>query len=165
MTTLIIGYGNPLRRDDGIGWEVVQALNNLPDDVMCIATHQLTPELTAQIATVHNVIFVDACVDGEAGTVQICPTIPAHDTHPHTHHLTPHALLMLAKLLYDATPSACLITITGADFGMGEGISEHVQPAIGQVVIWVRTFLQYQDTLSLCHLQIHPPPEKSLTHP
>ena len=42
MKTLVIGYGNDSRNDDGIGWFVVEQLakRNLPD-VTLETTHQL----------------------------------------------------------------------------------------------------------------------------
>ena len=42
---LLIGYGNPLRRDDGFGSELAQRLQQEFSDanVEIIAAHQLTP--------------------------------------------------------------------------------------------------------------------------
>ena len=44
---LIIGYGNPLRADDGVGWQAARRLAELRQDefVETLALHQLTPEL------------------------------------------------------------------------------------------------------------------------
>ncbi|HEY9173382.1 MAG TPA: hydrogenase maturation protease, partial [Verrucomicrobiae bacterium] len=48
---LVIGYGNTLRRDDGIGPKVAEAVAelNLPG-VRSLACPQLTPELAEPIA-------------------------------------------------------------------------------------------------------------------
>jgi hypothetical protein len=44
---LIIGYGNPLRTDDGLGWRAAYRLAASLKDapVEALAVHQLTPEL------------------------------------------------------------------------------------------------------------------------
>ena len=49
---LVIGYGNPLRGDDGIGWSAANALaEGMQDDrVRIVACIQLTPELAESIA-------------------------------------------------------------------------------------------------------------------
>jgi hypothetical protein len=63
ITVLVIGYGNTLRGDDGVGYQVAETVAEwqLPQ-VRSIAVHQLLPELAADIAEVDLVIFVDAVV-------------------------------------------------------------------------------------------------------
>src|SRR5271169_1528567 len=50
--TLIIGYGNPLRSDDGFGWHAGRLLaQSLADqDAKIITCHQLTPELAETLS-------------------------------------------------------------------------------------------------------------------
>ena len=71
MTVLIIGYGNPLRGDDGVGWRVAEAVAAaLPDGAAEVLTvHQLTPELAELMSRADRVIFIDAAAEGEAGEV------------------------------------------------------------------------------------------------
>src|SRR2546421_12899232 len=77
---LVIGYGNPLRTDDGVGWQVAQQLaTDLADDVDVIGTHQLTPELAEPISRAGLVVFVDAGVGGEPGHVGCRLIAPAGD--------------------------------------------------------------------------------------
>ncbi len=49
---LIIGYGNVLRSDDGIGWHVAERLaaDARFDDVTILQRHQLTPELALDVS-------------------------------------------------------------------------------------------------------------------
>ncbi len=44
MRTLIVGIGNPLRGDNGLGWDVDSKLSSelRRDDVHVLATHQLS---------------------------------------------------------------------------------------------------------------------------
>ena len=49
---IVIGYGNPLRGDDGVGLAAIERLESLaPREVELIFTQQLTPELAQSVAT------------------------------------------------------------------------------------------------------------------
>jgi hydrogenase maturation protease len=134
---LIIGYGNPLRGDDGLGWHAAHLLEPLgqPGSVQILARQQLTPELAAPIAEANRVIFVDAgnCADSvtRAGQVNCQPVVPdLAASYSMTHHLTPSALLACAHLLYNACPEAWLCSVTSAAFDIGEQMSPAVQEAL-----------------------------------
>lgn len=59
--TLLIGYGNTLRSDDGVGPSVVEAIDQRQLlGVRSLTCHQLGPELAADLATAGRVLFVDA---------------------------------------------------------------------------------------------------------
>jgi hydrogenase maturation protease len=67
--TLIIGYGNPLRGDDGLGWQVAGELAKCVDALIsAVAVQQLTPELAEPVSDADLVIFVDASCHGEPGS-------------------------------------------------------------------------------------------------
>ncbi len=57
--TVVIGYGNPLRGDDGIGWAVIERLQQMPlaETLTLIASHQLLPELSDLIREAAQVII------------------------------------------------------------------------------------------------------------
>ena len=58
---LIVGYGNPLRFDDGLGWraaeELSQRLSPPEIEVEVIVRHQLTPELADNVRNAEAVFF------------------------------------------------------------------------------------------------------------
>jgi hydrogenase maturation protease len=118
---LIIGYGNPLRGDDAVGYQVAESLG-------AIAVHQLTPELMEPISRASRVVFIDAAATGIPGTVEERAVLPQPAT-AFTHHATPEALLAGARALYGSCPPATLITIAGADFELGHPLSAPVQQA------------------------------------
>ena len=68
---LVIGYGNELRRDDGLGPRVAASLAG--PGVRALAVRQLTPELAEEVATARLVVFVDARVNPPAATVEVMP--------------------------------------------------------------------------------------------
>ncbi len=144
--TLIIGYGNPLRGDDGLGWVAAELLTTLTDPahVEIITCQQLTPDLAASISQAVQVIFIDAAVVGQLGEVQVRPLTapPATDDGTFTHHLDAPGLLELAASLYDATPLAHLVTVCGYDFSFREGLSDEMQTALNSVILDVLGLIQ-----------------------
>ncbi len=98
MTVLLIAYGNPMRGDDGAGLALAERIEQIwrsqNVSVRSIETHQLTPELAADMAEadVSAVVFVDACAaeEGEPLTPTIRPLSRAVDVNPAIgHHLQP----------------------------------------------------------------------------
>jgi hydrogenase maturation protease len=131
--TLIIGYGNPLRGDDGFGWHAALRLRDLIQDpgVEILAVHQLTPELMDPVSRARRVIFIDAAVGEEPGKLTVAELGTTGGPAPvFTHFATPSGLLEGARWLYGAKPEALLITVVGLDFEIGEGLSEPVRAAL-----------------------------------
>src|SRR5579863_2441204 len=62
--TLIIGIGNPLRGDDGLGWRAVESLRQIASlqEVETVTCHQLTPEMAESVSRAERVVFIDAYV-------------------------------------------------------------------------------------------------------
>jgi len=80
IPVLIIGYGNPLRCDDGIGWRAAQAIMQAwPEkQVRVEAAHQLLPEMADWLAEASHVIFIDACWNLIPGRIR------SREIHPET---------------------------------------------------------------------------------
>ena len=145
-TCLILGYGNPLRSDDGVGQRAAAALEAelLSAEVRVIAAHQLTPEMAEQVAGASRVLFLDATHGGVPGEIR-CERV-ARDRHFEagslSHHLSPAALLEVAARYFQAEPQAWLLTITGENFEAGESFSAPVTDAwscyLERVRTWVR---------------------------
>jgi hydrogenase maturation protease len=122
---LIIGIGNPLRSDDGLGWAVAEQLAQDYDMGCDIYTvHQLTPELAQWMAAVNLVVMIDASHEGEPGDLHIRPlSLPAHPGAVGTHYTTPEELAALTAVVYGHCPPVVVITMTGANFSIGEQLS------------------------------------------
>ena len=125
---LIIGYGNPLRSDDGVGWRVAEELERKLSGrgVEVITRHQLTPELADMVRGSMVVLFVDAECDGLPGTVTCSRVRPLAPTDPFSHQLSPGAVLGLAQELYGKIPPAFTFSICGECFEVGETLSPQV---------------------------------------
>src|SRR5436190_15561011 len=138
---LVIGYGNELRRDDGVGPQVARTVAgwNLAD-VTALACHQLTPELLEILGRANAVCFVDATNDSSADAAILEPIQPAADTLL-GHMSSPQALLALVEALSGRCPQAWLLTIRGHDFGFGEGLSPETTGGLEQALHILRHWL------------------------
>jgi hydrogenase maturation protease len=121
--TLVIGYGNELRGDDGIGCRVVRELAALGlPGVRTRVVQQLLPELAAELAAA-RVFFVDARTAGAPDEVVIDRLGPRPVTAALGHVTDPGGLLSLAQLVYGRAPEGWLVAVVGEDFGLGEHLS------------------------------------------
>ena len=134
---LIIGYGNPLRGDDGLGWYAAERLRNeLRDpETEILSAYQLTPELAEPISRANLVVFLDARDGGVPGELR-CENVEArpNPTGALSHHATPAGLLWAARTLYGSAPEGRLYSVSGACFGYGEGLSAPLEAALDELV-------------------------------
>ena len=137
---LIIGIGNPLRSDDGLGWAVAEQLFREPYPGCHIHTaYQLTPELAQKMAEATLVVMIDASHEGEPGELRIRPlSFPAQPSAVGTHYTTPEELAALTAAVYGQCPPVVVITMTGANFSIGEQLSSIVTERIPLVSAAVR---------------------------
>ena len=143
---LVIGYGNPLRSDDGFGQCAVEQLKKhiKGQEVELVECQQLTPELAERISKVDLALFVDADTDGVSGTMHSRFIQPRRDQNSETlmHHLDPAGLLGLTETLYKKSPKAMLLTVTGECFGYGRELSAEVAKALPGVVHHIEEIIE-----------------------
>ena len=135
MKTLILGYGNQNRRDDGVGWFILEQLAalNLPN-VELETSHQLEVEASETISRFDAVIFVDAAIPEAPEAIQRTVVTPNFQSHAVAHYLTPADVLSLSKTLYGREPKAVLFSIRGRDFNFGTTLTPEVEQAARDVV-------------------------------
>jgi len=144
-SALVIGYGNPLRGDDGIGPAVASAFDDAAEGAgtRAIICHQLMPELAECLASVDVAIFVDATVEAAPGTVTT-RQVEAASPPPGFglgHVATPAALLDLAAKLYGRAPVAFLVTIGVSSLSLSETLSDTAAAALPVAIATVRQLL------------------------
>lgn len=139
---LVVGYGNPLRGDDGLGWHAAAALAADPRlaDTDVVIRHQLTPELAEDIAAARLAVLIDACVGDPPGRVSVRAVAPAPGPS-WSHHLRPDDVVGLAQALFGAVPQVFLVTVTGASFGYSRQLSPSVSDRLPRVLTIVEAAL------------------------
>src|SRR5262249_19948547 len=122
---LVIGYGNELRGDDGVGPAVARAVEGwrLPR-VATIVSSGLLPELAERISGAERVVFVDAHVD--CHDVTISEMVPNGGSGL-GHASDPRWLLALSESLWGRRPRAWLIAVPAESFALGEGLSARAE--------------------------------------
>jgi hydrogenase maturation protease len=122
---LLIGYGNPLRRDDGLGPFIVESLARDHGDVQTLTAVQLLPEMAASLAKAETALFIDACAGGEVVELTLVEERDVLEWSSHT--ADPRRLLALTRAVYGRSPRSWWITVPGVDFQLGEGFSPLAQ--------------------------------------
>jgi len=131
---LVIGYGNVLRRDDGVGPKVAEAIEAmcLPG-VRTLVCQQLSPEHAEPVSRAHTVIFVDAAVDAPA-EVQLRKLEPGETSQLMAHAADPRTMLALARDVFGHAPEAWWLTIPVVKLGFGEDLSPEAQRGLERAV-------------------------------
>jgi hydrogenase maturation protease len=115
--TLVLGWGNPGRADDGLGPALVSELEALAlSGVETMSAYQLQIEHAADVARYRCVVFVDADRGGpEPYALESLAATPRCVTFS-THSVPPATVLALARDLFAAEPEAWLLGIRGYEF-------------------------------------------------
>jgi len=140
---LVIGFGNTLRRDDGLGCLIADeiALWNHPE-VHSLSVPQLTPELTVAAADATLVIFVDARAGDARSEVHVEPLEPPDEGGASMiHALSPQFLLGLTRAAFHRCPTAWLVSVPAKDFAFGEGLSATAELGMRSALGIIKTLI------------------------
>jgi hydrogenase maturation protease len=130
LRTIIIGYGNPLRGDDALGYHAARKLSQLVNtkNVVIRTCHQLTPELAEEISTFDLAVFIDASVGDVPGTLSVAQIDSAKiPNRTFSHQLDAESILACSKALYGHVPISYLVTVTANSFEYMEDLSVPVR--------------------------------------
>ena len=135
MKTLVIGYGNDSRNDDGAGWFVIHELAKLDLPGVTLETaHQLEVDFAEVVRDYDRVIFVDAAIPESAEPWWMTEVEPGFRSHAVAHFLTPGDVLGLCRNLYGKAPPGRLFSIRGQDFNFGTELSRETRQSALEVV-------------------------------
>lgn len=139
---LVIGYGNTLRGDDGVGPRVAESVGNLRlPGVRTLICQQLSPEHAAPIAQADKVIFVDAAVDAPR-EVQFRELSPGDTSQLMAHAADPRTMLALARDVFGRSPQAWWLTIPAEKMEFGETLTPAAQSGCVEAVKKIQALLR-----------------------
>ncbi len=153
---LVIGIGNPLRGDDGVGALLAEQAAMLtaaqPGGPVAVrSVQQLTPELAAKLAPLDAVLFIDAWPAPAGADPQLIAVSPAGGAGGPTgstsastsasHRLEPAALLAVSQALYGRAPRAQLLLVPAQAFEHGTALSAELKAALPQARALLRQWL------------------------
>jgi hydrogenase maturation protease len=152
--TLVIGYGNRDRQDDGVAHAIIgglrrclgqtplaegeTGLEQLEGQANSIFVLQLTPELLDVALNYEQLVFVDAHVHPEADDLHCTPVEAEYASAAFTHHMTPAMFLALLQALYQHRPLGQIVSVRGYSFDFERKLSPatqaSVEPAVDKIL-------------------------------
>ena len=124
---LVLGWGNPGRRDDGLGPAIVEELSRMGiPGVSAESDYQLSIEAAADLAEAERAVFVDAALEGPE-PFQVRPLSPSSTISFSTHAFAPEAVLAVCEEAYHRSPQALLVGVRGYEFDIAEGLTDKAQ--------------------------------------
>ena len=137
---LVIGYGNTLRGDDGVGPRVAETIGNLHlPGVRTLICPLLTPELADPVSRAEKVIFVDAAVDAPK-FVQWRKLEPNDTSQLMAHAADPRTLLAISRDVFGRAPEAWWLTIPAVDLSFTEDFSPEAERGFDEAVKKIQFF-------------------------
>jgi hydrogenase maturation protease len=143
---LVVGYGNSLRSDDGVGHAVADRLAADPRlrGAEVRTQHQLTPELALDASRASLLVLIDAADDVPPGDVAIRDLAPGsrggnagvragrsgEGGPPFTHNVDPVSVVTLAAELWGSAPRTVLVGIGPSSLELGDRLTPVASAAV-----------------------------------
>ena len=161
--TLVLGFGNVNRQDDGAAWHILsqlaRRLKSAPPAAVDSSSHvdlvdydlevctekldllfvlQLTPELCELISRYGRVCFVDTHTGRIPEEIHIETLEPELQRSPFTHHLVPNTCLAMTQSLFHVQPEGLLVSVRGYEFDFLTGLSARTAGLIDKAasIVW-----------------------------
>ena len=140
---VIIGCGNPVRGDDGVGPRLIRKLweMGLPHNIKLVDGGTSGIDVIFHMQDMDMAIFIDACYTGEeAGCIYEVPVDEVEELPPleeaNLHSIKWfHAIAIAKHMIKDRLPKEIKVyLIEGKDFAIGEGLSKEVENAMNVLI-------------------------------
>lgn len=138
---LLVGVGNTLRGDDGIGSYICSWIDALKiRGVQTLLTQQLDTVLLEELMKAGHIIIVDASFEGKAvDFFKVNEHEPLHGSS--SHHMSAPLLMQMAQTIYQKELSMMICAVAGYRFGMKEKLSarakKNADKAVAIITEWI----------------------------
>ena len=141
---VVAGIGNPFRRDDFVGVEIVRNLKNKVSDAVFLIEAETIPESYMQQITDFkptHILLVDAAIiSKEAGTAQLAETKQLMRTTSISTHTLP--LRIFCDYITQTTGAEiALLVIQPQDTSFGEGLTPKLKQAAKNLAVTLQEVL------------------------
>lgn len=138
----IVGIGNALRSDDGLGNYITETIEQLQiKNVKTFIVHQLQIELLEELQDFNSVIFVDASLKNEEVIFEeIKQDLSVASSS--SHRISAEMLVQLSKKLYQKQIHFYSCAVKGYYFNMGESISPQAKANAKKAIEKILSFIQ-----------------------
>lgn len=122
---ILVGIGNSLRADDGVGEYVCFILKNKYPLINALIVHQLDITMLNELNQFSSVIFIDASIETSQVTFD---RISEHTSGPSfSHHVNANMIAELNKQLYNSNTEFYLCSVGADDFNFSTHISNNTK--------------------------------------
>lgn len=137
----IVGIGNTLRCDDGIGAYIAHAIEMMDiQNVDCLSVHQLQTELVEDLINYDLIILADAAE--QYLEIDFRPLGEMDNAISSSHHINAEMLYSVADKVFAKKLNIFLCAVRGENFEIGESISpiaiERANAAIELIIGFIR---------------------------
>ena len=141
---LILGIGNPLRGDDGIGAYVCAQLEELNTPRLSVqTTHQLHTEWIFTFQQYDAVLLIDASLSDQDVLIRPISRAPASSSNL-SHHMAASQVAALTSLIVGSATRFFECAVPGDAFGLSDQLSEkgkmHADLAVAMITGWLDDF-------------------------
>lgn len=143
---LIYGFGNPGRKDDGLGiafadrmekWVQKKGIQNIDFDT----NYQLNIEDAYSISKYDLVLFADASLE-PLNHYKITFVEPSPNVNFSMHSVSPSYIAYLCRELYDRKPLIFLLHIKGYEWNMEEGLTQMASKSLKKAISFTHKLLK-----------------------
>lgn len=140
MKRLLIGIGNPFRRDDGVGIQVAEKMRDLlPENVEVLTQSGEGGNLMQSWVDADQIVVVDAVrsksTPGRIHEIDASMLrVPSEFFHYSSHAFGVAEAIELSRILNQLPRRVNVIGIEGKDFSVGIGLTPEVDAAVEHVL-------------------------------
>jgi len=144
--TLIYGYGNPGRQDDGLGVILAEKFELWANEkefkwLNVDSNYQLNIEDASTVSEYERVIFVDASKEDSIESCLLENLQPSARIEFTMHSVSPAFILHLCESIFNKRPEAWLLHIKGFEWELNEGLSpeasQNLEVAMNKLKIFI----------------------------
>lgn len=151
LKILVFGYGNPGRKDDGLGPAFVEKVEQWVKEIGIAgidtdSNYQLNIEDAYNLSEYDIVIYVDASKE-DIEHFMIDRVAPSHKVSFNTHSVSPGFVLDLCNRLYAKDPLVLLLHIKGYEFNLEESLTPEAAENLEMAFIFLESVLLIPDKL------------------
>ena len=150
MKTLVIGFGNPGRTDDGLGPALAEKVESWrKPSIAVLVDYQLNIEHAGEVAEADLVIFIDASIEASA-PFRFYRLEPADRNDFTTHAMVPETVLETCRKVYGKAPPTFVLAVRGDSFELSEGFSSAAEQNMKEAERFLSELLQPGDLRARC---------------
>lgn len=142
---LVYGFGNPGRRDDGLGVALAEQIGQQCEGIEVETAYQLNVEDALMLSHYDAVIFADAS-ENPIDSFRFARLKPSKEIAFTTHAMSPGSVLALCEELYHHRPATYLLEIRGEEWEMAEGLSARGAENLAKALAFLEPLLREWDT-------------------